>query len=171
MSAGPRKVYLRWLADSRKFNEWMNPVDYETEEYQKEQDALEQNQTTSSRSRQGDGIEASGNKRKFSPGGDGGTKRAARQRIDPGKTALTPVPDCCTCFYISCLKPFRYLYFAIAISGFTAASVHGNVTVIHKATSSARSPQALTLPYCQHEVVADFEQPSMAVACLLAPCS
>ena len=85
MSAGPRKVYLRWLADSRKFNEWMNPVDYETEEYQKEQDALEQNQTTSSRSRQGDGVEAAGNKRKFSPGGDGGTKRAARQRIDPGR--------------------------------------------------------------------------------------
>lgn len=66
----------------------MNPVDYETEEYQKEQDALEQNQTTASR-RQGDGIEASGSKRKFSPGGEGGTKRAApRQRIDPGVTAF-----------------------------------------------------------------------------------
>ena len=71
MSAGPSKVYLRWLADSRKFNEWMNPVDYGTEEYQKEQDALEQNQTTSSRSRQGDDAEAAGNKRKISPGGDG----------------------------------------------------------------------------------------------------
>lgn len=86
MLVGPRKVYLRWLTDSRKFNEWMNPVDYETEEYQKEQDALEQNQTTASR-RQGDGIEASGSKRKFSPGGEGGTKRSApRQRIDPGVT-------------------------------------------------------------------------------------
>ena len=86
MLVGPRKVYLRWLTDSRKFNEWMNPVDYETEEYQKEQDAREQNQSLR---RQGDGIEASGSKRKFSPGGEGGAKRAApRQRTDPGVTAL-----------------------------------------------------------------------------------
>lgn len=86
---GPRKVYLRWLVDSRRFNEWMNPVDYETEEYQKEQDVLEQNQTTASRSRHGDGTETAGNKRKFSPGREGGTKRAApRQRIDPGVMAL-----------------------------------------------------------------------------------
>ncbi|KAL3142735.1 hypothetical protein ABBQ38_003035 [Trebouxia sp. C0009 RCD-2024] len=92
-SRGPRKVYLRWLTDSRKFNEWMNPVDYETEEYQKEQDALEQNQTTASR-RQGDGIEASGSKRKFSPGGEGGTKRSApRQRIDPGSGWHKAGPD------------------------------------------------------------------------------
>ena len=99
VSAGPRKVYLRWLKDSRKFNEWMNPVDYETEEYQKEQDALEQNQTTASRTRQGDGTETAGNKRKFSPGGDGGTKRAAaRQRIDPGMTAEILAPNCCRLF-------------------------------------------------------------------------
>lgn len=96
MSAGSRKVYLRWLTDSRKFNEWMNPVDYETEEYQKEQDALEQNQTTAFRGRQGDGAETIGNKRKFTPGGDGGIKRAAaRQRIDPGGNLA---PNCCTCF-------------------------------------------------------------------------
>lgn len=74
---------MRWLADSHKFNEWMNPVDYETEEYQKEQDALEQ--SAASRSRQGEGSEAIGSKRKFSPGGEGTTKRAtARQRVDPG---------------------------------------------------------------------------------------
>ena len=103
-------MYLRWLTDSRRFNEWMNPVDYETEEYQKEQDALEQNQTTASRSRQGDGAETAGHKRKFSPGGDGGIKRgAARQRINPGMTAQ----NCCTCFYtcsnelapLACLHP------------------------------------------------------------------
>ena len=58
----------------------MNPVDYETEEYQKEQDALEQNQSAP-RSRQIDGFETVGSKRKFSPGGDVGTKRALpRQR-------------------------------------------------------------------------------------------
>lgn len=83
-SRGPRKVYLRWLVDSKRFNEWMNPVDYETEEYQKEQDALEQNQSAS-RSRQVDGSETIGSKRKFSPGGDAGTKRALpRQRTGSG---------------------------------------------------------------------------------------
>ncbi|KAL6780553.1 hypothetical protein ACKKBF_B12650 [Auxenochlorella protothecoides x Auxenochlorella symbiontica] len=29
---GPWRVYSRWLADSEKHNEWMNPADYETEE-------------------------------------------------------------------------------------------------------------------------------------------
>lgn len=24
-------VYVRWLTDSEKYNEWMNPIDYETE--------------------------------------------------------------------------------------------------------------------------------------------
>ena len=103
MSAGRRKVYLRWLTDSRKFNEWMNPVDYETEEYQKEQDALEQNQNTASRSGQGDGAETAGNKRKFSPGGEGGIKRgAARQRINPGMTAQILAPNCCNCLCTCC---------------------------------------------------------------------
>ena len=36
---GPWKVYLRWLQDSAKFNEWMNPIDYETEDFQAEQEA------------------------------------------------------------------------------------------------------------------------------------
>jgi hypothetical protein len=26
------QVYVRWVTDSEKYNEWMNPVDYETEE-------------------------------------------------------------------------------------------------------------------------------------------
>lgn len=29
---GLLQVYVRWLTDSEKYNEWMNPVDYETEE-------------------------------------------------------------------------------------------------------------------------------------------
>lgn len=85
---GPRKVYIRWLLDSKKFNEWMNPVDYETEEYQAEQEALDQNQSAAPRSWQADGTDAaggSGTKRKFSPGGEAGARRAApRQRVDPG---------------------------------------------------------------------------------------
>lgn len=36
---GPWKVYARWLQDSAKYNEWMNPIDYETEEAQAEQEA------------------------------------------------------------------------------------------------------------------------------------
>ena len=80
-NAGPRKVYFRWLVDSKKFNEWMNPVDYETEEYQAEQDALEQ---ASSRQH----ADGSSGKRKLSPGHEGFSKRArtgepGRQR-DPG---------------------------------------------------------------------------------------
>lgn len=64
----------------------MNPVDYETEEYQAEQEALDQNQSAAPRSRQADGTDGgSGNKRKFSPGGEAGARRAApRQRVDPG---------------------------------------------------------------------------------------
>ena len=38
--AGPWKVNLRWVLDSEKFNEWMNPVDYETEEAIAEQERL-----------------------------------------------------------------------------------------------------------------------------------
>lgn len=66
----------------------MNPVDYETEEYQAEQEAMDQNQSAASKIGQPDGAEAlagSGNKRKFSPGGETGSRRAAaRQRVDPG---------------------------------------------------------------------------------------
>ena len=29
---GPWRVYARWLLDSEKYNEWMEPADYETEE-------------------------------------------------------------------------------------------------------------------------------------------
>ncbi|KAK9817370.1 hypothetical protein WJX74_007089 [Apatococcus lobatus] len=29
---GPWRVYVRWLTDSVKFNEWMNPIDYELDE-------------------------------------------------------------------------------------------------------------------------------------------
>ncbi len=29
--AGVWHVYVRWLTDSLKYNEWMNPGDYETE--------------------------------------------------------------------------------------------------------------------------------------------
>ncbi len=39
-SAGPWKVNPRWVLDSEKFNEWMNPVDYETEEAVAEQERL-----------------------------------------------------------------------------------------------------------------------------------
>lgn len=35
---GPWKVYVRWLHDSHTYNEWMNPIDYETEEFQEEQE-------------------------------------------------------------------------------------------------------------------------------------
>ncbi|GAX86503.1 hypothetical protein CEUSTIGMA_g13911.t1 [Chlamydomonas eustigma] len=37
-SAGPWKVYVRWVYDSEKYNEWMNPTDYETKESQEEQE-------------------------------------------------------------------------------------------------------------------------------------
>lgn len=81
-AAGPKKVYFRWLVDSKKFNEWMNPVDYETEEYQAEQDALDQ---AASSQQHADGTSG---KRKPSPGCEGLAKRArtgepGRQR-DPG---------------------------------------------------------------------------------------
>lgn len=33
------QVYLRWVTDSDKYNEWMNPIDYETEEAIEEQEA------------------------------------------------------------------------------------------------------------------------------------
>lgn len=29
---GPWKLYARWLLDSDKYNEWMNEIDYETED-------------------------------------------------------------------------------------------------------------------------------------------
>ncbi|KAA6426594.1 MAG: SWI SNF complex subunit SMARCC2 isoform 2 [Trebouxia sp. A1-2] len=94
---GPRKVYIRWLLDSKKFNEWMNPVDYETEEYQAEQEAMDQNQSAAAKSGQADGTDAgagSGNKRKFSPGGETGSRRAAaRQRVDPGAGWHKAGPD------------------------------------------------------------------------------
>ncbi|KAL0051641.1 hypothetical protein WJX82_011053 [Trebouxia sp. C0006] len=94
---GPRKVYIRWLLDSKKFNEWMNPVDYETEEYQAEQEAMDQNQSAAAKSGQADGADAlagSGNKRKFSPGGETGARRAAaRQRVDPGAGWHKAGPD------------------------------------------------------------------------------
>jgi hypothetical protein len=35
----PFQVYLRWVTDSEKFNEWMNPLDYETEEAIEEAEA------------------------------------------------------------------------------------------------------------------------------------
>jgi len=38
--AGPWKVNPRWVLDSENFNEWMNPVDYETEEAIAEQEKL-----------------------------------------------------------------------------------------------------------------------------------
>lgn len=61
----------------------MNPVDYETEEYQAEQDALEQ---ASSRQHP-DGISG---KRKLSPGHEGQAKRARTgepgKPRDPGKS-------------------------------------------------------------------------------------
>jgi hypothetical protein len=31
-AAGPWKVYARWIKDSVKFNEWMNPIDYEVDD-------------------------------------------------------------------------------------------------------------------------------------------
>ncbi len=37
---GAWKVTVRWVYDSEKYNEWMNPVDYETEEAVAEQDRL-----------------------------------------------------------------------------------------------------------------------------------
>ena len=40
MLAGPWKVTMRWVFDSDKYNEWMNPVDFETEEAVAEQDRL-----------------------------------------------------------------------------------------------------------------------------------
>ena len=40
--AGPFKVFKRWLTDSVAFNEWMNPIDYETEEALAEQEAAGQ---------------------------------------------------------------------------------------------------------------------------------
>ena len=39
MAAGPWKLYSRWLVDSDKYNEWMNEIDYETEDAAAEQDA------------------------------------------------------------------------------------------------------------------------------------
>ena len=72
---------MRWLLDSKKFNEWMNPIDYETEEYQAEQEALDQHQSAAARGAQ----DVNNNKRKSSPGGEPGARRAPqRPRVDPG---------------------------------------------------------------------------------------
>lgn len=30
-SPGPCRVYIRWVLDSDRYNEWMNPIDYEVE--------------------------------------------------------------------------------------------------------------------------------------------
>ena len=30
--AGPWMVYIRWVKDSVKYNEWMNPIDYEVDD-------------------------------------------------------------------------------------------------------------------------------------------
>lgn len=38
--AGPWKVNPRWVLDSENYNEWMNPVDYETEDAIAEQERL-----------------------------------------------------------------------------------------------------------------------------------
>ena len=40
MHAGPWRVSLRWVLDSEKYNEWMNPIDYETEEALAEQERM-----------------------------------------------------------------------------------------------------------------------------------
>ena len=42
LTAGPWKVLQRWLTDSVLYNEWMNPIDYETEEALAEQEAAGQ---------------------------------------------------------------------------------------------------------------------------------
>ncbi len=43
---GPWHVYARWLTDSERYNEWMNPADYETphaaEEAKRKRDAGEE---------------------------------------------------------------------------------------------------------------------------------
>ena len=39
-AAGPWKLYSRWLVDSDKYNEWMNEIDYETDDAAAEQDAI-----------------------------------------------------------------------------------------------------------------------------------
>lgn len=32
LATGPWRVYLRWVKDSAKYNEWMNPIDYEVDD-------------------------------------------------------------------------------------------------------------------------------------------
>jgi hypothetical protein len=49
-------VYLRWLLDSESFNEWMNPNDYETEEFQREQEEFKEKGVTGGRGRGRDGA-------------------------------------------------------------------------------------------------------------------
>ena len=39
-AVGAWKLYARWLVDSDKYNEWMNEVDYETEDAATDQDAM-----------------------------------------------------------------------------------------------------------------------------------
>lgn len=51
--AGPCKVYIRWVYDSERFNEWMNPVDYETKEAQEEQEHAAADQQQSSHAGEG----------------------------------------------------------------------------------------------------------------------
>lgn len=40
VGTGPWKVHVRWVTDSGRFNEWCNPIDYETEEALAEQERL-----------------------------------------------------------------------------------------------------------------------------------
>lgn len=72
---GPWKVYTRWLSDSAKYNEWMNPIDYETEEFQQEQETVGPDSPRGFQLKEGRASDVAKRKR-ADPGGGPAAKRS-----------------------------------------------------------------------------------------------
>ncbi|GMH38909.1 hypothetical protein BSKO_06807 [Bryopsis sp. KO-2023] len=87
---GPWKVYVRWLHDSHKYNEWMNPIDYETEEFQDEQERFRK-EAEKARCGEGDEMDVDGRTdgEATVAGGNDNDSQGKRKRDDnsPEKTA------------------------------------------------------------------------------------
>ncbi|KAK9813885.1 hypothetical protein WJX73_003291 [Symbiochloris irregularis] len=93
---GPWKVYARWLQDSAKYNEWMNPIDYETEEAQAEQEAAAAESPHGAQLKDRKSSDLAKRKR-ADPGSTQANKRVAGAVARPGVTKVKgthrpPVP-------------------------------------------------------------------------------
>ncbi|KAK9830209.1 hypothetical protein WJX72_010310 [[Myrmecia] bisecta] len=86
---GPWKVYARWLRDSAKYNEWMNPIDYEPEEPGAEGDAAgKPGAATGNAAPAGAAVDAAGAKRKLEAAGE--ENAAKKAKVDVPAAAVVP---------------------------------------------------------------------------------